>query len=127
MTRHADVDRTLLLIGAVSACIGVGFGAFGAHGLKGRLAPEMLAVFETGVRYEMYHAFAILFTALAAPRVDGRLVPRAGWCFTLGTVLFSGSLYVLALTGVTWLGAVTPFGGMLFLTGWLMLVAAALR
>src|SRR5438067_4531925 len=102
------MDRTFMLVGAVAAFIGVGFGAFGAHGLRGRLSPEMLAVFETGVRYQMYHAFAILITALALVRFDGVLVRAAGWCFTAGIVLFSGSLYALALTDVRVLGAITP-------------------
>ena len=121
------MDRTFLLIGAVAACIGVGFGAFGAHGLRNRLSPDMLAVFETGVRYQMYHAFAILIVALAAARMDGWLVRAAGWAFTTGIVLFSGSLYALTLTGVTMLGAVTPVGGLAFLAGWALLIVAALR
>lgn len=119
------MDRTFLWIGALSAFIGVGFGAFGAHGLRARLSPEMLAVFETGVRYQMYHSFAILVVALAAARLDGRLLHAAGWAFTTGIVLFSGSLYALALTGVTILGAVTPLGGLGFLIGWGLLIATA--
>jgi uncharacterized membrane protein YgdD (TMEM256/DUF423 family) len=120
------MDRTFLLVGAVAALIGVGFGAFGAHGLRGRLSPEMLAVFETGVRYQMYHAFAILTVAIALSRFDGPLVRAAGWLFTLGIVLFSGSLYALALTGTTMLGAITPFGGIAFLAGWVCLVLTAI-
>jgi len=116
------MDRTFLLIGALAALIGVGFGAFGAHGLRERLSPEMLAVFETGVRYQMYHAFAILIVALALARLDAPLVRAAGWSFTAGIVLFSGSLYTMALTGVTTLGAITPIGGVAFLIGWALLV-----
>ena len=113
------MDRTFLLIGAIEGFLGVAFGAFGAHGLRSRLSPEMLAVFETGVRYQMYHAFAVLIVAAAMGRIgDARLLTFAGWAFVGGTVLFSGSLYVLALTGITTLGAVTPFGGLLFLIGW---------
>lgn len=119
------MNRTFLLIGALSAFIGVAAGAFGAHGLRNRLAPEMLAAFETGVRYQMYHSLAVLFVALAAARLDGWLVHAAGWAFTVGIVLFSGSLYTLALTGVTALGAVTPIGGLAFLVGWGLLVVAA--
>ena len=115
-----------MLVGAVAAFIGVGFGAFGAHALKGRLSPEMLAVFETGVRYQMYHAFVILITALALVRFDGWLIRTAGWLFTAGIVLFSGSLYALALTGVTVLGAITPLGGLAFLAGWACFIIAAL-
>ena len=120
------MDRTFLLIGALAAFIGVALGAFGAHGLRSRLSAEMLAVFETGVRYQMYHALAILIVALAAARLDGWLIRAAGWLFTGGIVLFSGSLYALALSGVTILGAVTPIGGLAFLGGWACLVLAAL-
>jgi uncharacterized membrane protein YgdD (TMEM256/DUF423 family) len=120
------MDRTFLLVGALAAFIGVALGAFGAHGLRNRLSPEMLAVFETGVRYQMYHALAILVVALAVARLDGWLVRAAGWLFTGGIVLFSGSLYVLALSGVTALGAVTPLGGLAFLGGWACLALAAL-
>jgi uncharacterized membrane protein YgdD (TMEM256/DUF423 family) len=120
------MDRTFLLLGAVAGFIGVALGAFGAHGLRSRLSPEMLAVFETGVRYQMYHALAILFVALAAARLDGWLVRTAGWLFTAGIVLFSGSLYAMALTGVRALGAVTPIGGLAFLAGWALLAIAAL-
>src|SRR5437870_11651178 len=100
------MDKTFMLIGSVAALIGVAFGAFGAHGLRGRLSPDMLAVFETGVRYQVYHALALLATAALLPRLDGRAVVIAGWSFATGIVLFSGSLYALALSGVTMLGAV---------------------
>lgn len=101
--------------GAALMLLDVALGAFGAHALKGRLSPEALAVFETGVRYQAYHALALLLlAALRGP-------DRAAWCFVGGIVLFSGSLYALALTGVRWLGAVTPLGGLLFLAGWLLL------
>ena len=120
------MDRTFLLIGALAGFVGVAFGAFGAHALRGRLSPDMLAVFETGVRYQMYHAFAVLTVALAAARLDGWLVRGAGWSFTAGIVLFSGSLYTLAFTGVTALGAITPIGGLAFLLGWALLIAAAI-
>jgi len=121
------MDKTFMLIGSVAALIGVGFGAFGAHGLRGRLSPDMLAVFETGVRYQMYHAFALLITALALARFDGWLLRTAGWLFTAGILLFSGSLYALALTNTGILGAITPIGGLAFLIGWasLALFAAA--
>src|SRR6478736_8322726 len=112
------MDRTFLLVGAVAGLIAVGFGAFGAHGLRGRLSPDMLAVFETGVRYQMYHALAILATAALMSRLDGRAVHVAGWSFTAGILIFSGSLYALALTGTTMLGAITPIGGVAFLAGW---------
>ncbi len=121
------MDRTFLLVGALAGLIGVAFGAFGAHALRGRLSPDMLAVFETGVRYQMYHAFAVLVVAIATARFDGWLVRAAGWSFTLGIILFSGSLYALALSGIRWLGAITPLGGAAFLAGWLCLALAVRR
>jgi uncharacterized membrane protein YgdD (TMEM256/DUF423 family) len=120
------VDRTFLIVGGLAGFIGVSLGAFGAHGLRSRLSPDMLAVFETGVRYQMYHACALLIVALAAARLDGWLIRAAGWSFALGILLFSGSLYVLALSGITVFGAVTPIGGLAFLVGWACLVAAGL-
>jgi uncharacterized membrane protein YgdD (TMEM256/DUF423 family) len=120
------MDRTFLLVGALAGFIGVALGAFGAHGLRSRLSADMLAVFENGVRYQMYHALAILIVGLVAARLDGWLIRAAGWFFTAGIVLFSGSLYALALSGVTALGAVTPIGGLAFLAGWACLIIAAL-
>ena len=119
------MDRTFVLIGALAGVAGVGLGAFGAHGLRGRLSPEMLAVFETGVRYHMYHALALVATAALMGRLDGRLVNAAGWLFTAGIVLFSGSLYVVALTGIGVFGAITPIGGLAFLAGWACLAIAS--
>src|SRR5881409_355433 len=102
------MDRTFLLLGAILGFLAVAFGAFGAHALRSRLSPEMLAVFETGVRYQMYHAFAVLIVAVAIGHIgSARLLVLAGWLFFAGVVLFSGSLYVLALTGMGILGAVT--------------------
>ena len=121
------MDRTFLLIGAVLGFLGVALGAFAAHGLKNRLSPEMLEVFDTSVRYHMYHTFAILIVAAAIGHVgNARLLAMAGWFFFAGILLFSGSLYALALTGVGILGAVTPIGGVLFLIGWACLAVFAL-
>ena len=120
------MDRTFLLAGAVAGLVAVAFGAFGAHGLRGRLTPEMLAVFETGVRYQMYHALALLLVAALAPHVPGKAIAAAGWLFVAGIVVFSGSLYLLAVTGVTILGAITPIGGVAFLAGWASLIVASL-
>ena len=119
------MERGFFLIGALSAFVGVAAGAFGAHGLKDRLSAEMLAVFETGVRYQMYHAFALFAAAWAASRWPGGLTTAAGWLFVAGTLVFSGSLYALALSGVRRWGAVTPFGGLAFLVGWAAFVVAA--
>jgi uncharacterized membrane protein YgdD (TMEM256/DUF423 family) len=121
------VDRTFTLAGAVSAFIGVAVGAFGAHALRSRLSPDLLVVFETGTRYQMYHAFGLLFVAWAATRWPGPLPFAAGWLFIFGTLLFSGSLYALAFTGIRSLGVLTPLGGLCFLAGWGCLAAAAAR
>lgn len=120
-----SADRLFFALAAVSGAVGVIAGAFGAHALKARLAPDLLAVFETAARYQMYHALALLAVAWAATRWPGVVVNLSGWCFVAGTLLFSGSLYVLTLSGVRWLGAVTPFGGAAFIAGWLLLAWAA--
>ncbi len=119
--------RHFFWIGSLSAGLSVAAGAFGAHGLRQRLSPEMLAVFETGARYQMYHALALLVTAWACQRWPGPVTVSAGWLFVAGTLVFSGSLYLLALSGMRWLGAVTPLGGLAFMAGWLCLAWAALR
>lgn len=122
--------RRTFIFGAASAAVGVVLGSFAAHGLKGQLTTDMLSVFETGVRYQMYHAFALMMTALAASlfgndRTAGFQV--AAWGFGLGTVFFCASLYLLSIVGMTWLGAITPLGGVGFLVGWSALVVAVLR
>jgi uncharacterized membrane protein YgdD (TMEM256/DUF423 family) len=120
--------RTFVFFGSVAAGLAVALGAFGAHALKMRLSPEMLGVWETGVRYQMYHALALLAVAWAAARWPGASLPRAaGWLFVAGIALFSGSLYLLATSGSTWLGAVTPLGGLAFLAGWACLAVFGLK
>ena len=119
------MDRTFLLLGALGGFLAVALGAFGAHALRSRLSPEMLTVFETGVRYQMYHSLPLLLVAAMIPHLGGWLVRTAGWLFTAGIVIFSGSLYLLATTGVTILGAITPIGGLAFLAGWACLAIAA--
>ncbi len=121
------MDRLFLALGALSALLSVAAGAFGAHALRARLAPELLVVFETGARYQMYHALGLVAVAWSASRWPGAATTAAGWLLVAGTLLFSGSLYALALSGVRALGAVTPFGGLAFLAGWLCLAWAALR
>jgi uncharacterized membrane protein YgdD (TMEM256/DUF423 family) len=116
-----SVERTFLRLGALSAAIAVAAGAFGAHALRSRLAPDLLQVFETGARYHMYHALGLLAVAWAAGRTEAAGPRRAGWLFVLGTLLFSGSLYLMALTGARWLGAVTPLGGAAWIAGWTIL------
>ncbi len=120
-------QRFFLGVGALSAGLSVAAGAFGAHGLRAHVAPEMLAVFETGARYQMYHALALIAVAWVAGRDAARSVRVAGVAFVVGTLLFSGSLYLLALTGIRWLGAITPLGGVAFLVGWGCLAWSALR
>jgi uncharacterized membrane protein YgdD (TMEM256/DUF423 family) len=121
------MDKTFFALGALSALLAVAAGAFGAHGLEGRLTVERLATFETAARYQMYHALALLAVAWAATRWPGTPVSAAGWLFVLGTVLFSGSLYILSVTGIRWLGAITPLGGLAFLAGWACLIWASTR
>jgi len=112
------MDRLFFTLAAVSAGLGVALGAFGAHALKTRLAPDLLAIFEVAVRYQLVHALALLAVAWAWSRWPGGAVVAGGWLFVGGTVLFSGSLYALALSGERWLGAITPIGGVAWLAGW---------
>jgi uncharacterized membrane protein YgdD (TMEM256/DUF423 family) len=121
------VARLFLSLGAIFGLLGVAAGAFGAHVLRGRLTPDDLQIFETAVRYQMYHALALLAVGLFSIRFASASATAAGWCFLAGIVIFSGSLYLLVLSGARWWGAVTPIGGVGFLIGWLFLLWAALR
>jgi len=121
------MDRVFFGVGALSALVAVAAGAFGAHALRERLAPDMLGVFEVGARYHMYHALGLLAAAWAMGRWPGGPALAAGWLFVAGTLVFSGSLYLLALTGQRWLGAITPLGGLACMLGWAALAGAALR
>jgi uncharacterized membrane protein YgdD (TMEM256/DUF423 family) len=121
------MNRKFLALGALSGGTAVALGAFAAHALKSRLDPQLLVTFETGARYQMYHALALLAVGLLAERTSDRLLSASGGLFLAGTVLFSGSLYALSLTGLRGLGAVTPFGGVAFLAGWVCLALAAAR
>ena len=114
-------------LGALFGALGVALGAFGAHALRSSLTPEGLATFEIGVRYQMYHALALLAVAWASAQWEAATVAAAGWSFVVGIVVFSGSLYVLVLTGQRWLGAVTPIGGTALIVGWALLVWTAFR
>ncbi len=125
-----SMDRTFITIGAASAFLAVSAGAFGAHALRARIPADLVQVWETGATYEMYHALALIAVGLILGRVappGAGWVSIAGWLFLLGTLLFSGSLYVLATTGVRWLGAITPFGGIAFLAGWIALIVGVWR
>lgn len=119
------MQRLFFIAGCAFAFVGVGLGAFAAHGLKAVLDAPALATFETGVRYQMYHALALLAAAWAQPVWPGRLVVASGWLFIAGILVFSGTLYVIVLAQARWLGAVTPLGGLALLAGWLCLALAA--
>ena len=120
------MDRWFLALGAAFGCVAVAAGAFAAHGLQGRLDPKHLGYFQTAAQYQMYHALALLAVAWVCGRGAGWASHAAGWCFLVGILIFSGSLYLLALTGAKWLGAITPIGGIGFLVGWACLTVAAL-
>jgi uncharacterized membrane protein YgdD (TMEM256/DUF423 family) len=113
--------RNFVSLGAAFGFLAVALGAFGAHALKQRLEPDMLDVFEVGVRYHMYHALALVGVGLAGMHWPGSAVNVAGWLFVAGILIFSGSLYILTMTGIRWLGAITPIGGLIFLAGWVIL------
>ena len=121
------MDRVFFALGSVSALIGVAAGAFGAHVLMSRLEPQMLETFETAVRYQLFHALGLLAVAWAVTRWPISVANTAGWLFVVGTLLFSGSLYALTLSGVRWLGAITPLGGLCLLAGWGCLAWTAFR
>ncbi|MCC2655979.1 MAG: ywdK [Panacagrimonas sp.] len=114
-------------IAAISGFIAVALGAFGAHALRARLSPEMLAIWKTANEYHFYHALALLLVGVLARQAPTTNYGVPAACFLFGTLVFSGSLYVLALTGMRWLGAITPIGGLLFLAGWAWLAWIALR
>ncbi|MDJ1499020.1 DUF423 domain-containing protein [Xanthocytophaga agilis] len=115
------MQKFLLLSGAILGGLGVGLGAFGAHALKPMLeASQRLDTYETAVKYQFYHAFALLITGLLAYRIENRLLTYAGYSFLGGTLIFSGSLYILCLSGIRWLGAITPIGGVLMIIGWVL-------
>lgn len=120
--------RTFLFLGSLAAGLAVMMGAFGAHAFRAHIGPELISAYRTGVEYHFYHALGLLAVALAAHRLpSSRFIRWAGWSMLLGIVLFSGSLYGLALSGTGWLGAVTPFGGLAFLIGWALLAFGAVK
>jgi uncharacterized membrane protein YgdD (TMEM256/DUF423 family) len=119
--------KIFVVLGALLAGLGVAAGAFAAHALRAQLEPRMLEVFETAVRYQMFHAFGLFAVAWVFHQTHAAAAQLAGWAFIIGILLFSGSLYLMALTGVRALGAVTPFGGVAFIVGWAALAAAALK
>lgn len=118
------MDKLFLMVGALSGAVSVAAGAFGSHGLRAKLEPRMLEVFETAARYQMYHALALMAVAWVASRWPGSMTTASGWLFVAGTVLFSGSLYGYTLTGVRTLAIITPIGGVCFILGWICLALA---
>lgn len=122
------MEKLFLVLAALLGGLAVALGAFGAHALQARISEQLLQTFETGVRYHFYHALALTAVVVAVGRwPQSSLAVAAGWLFIAGIVVFSGSLYLLALTGVRWLGAITPIGGVAFLAGWACLALAAWR
>lgn len=122
------MERTLFLIASLLGGLSVALGAFGAHGLRGRIEENLLANYQTGVSYTFYHTLALLAVVLALGKWPASVLPVwAGWFFIVGILLFSGSLLVMALTGMRWLGAITPIGGVAFIVGWLLLAITAWR
>lgn len=116
------------MVAATSGFLAVALGAFGAHGLKARLTPELMGVYQTGVQYHFYHTAALLACALLLRSgLNHPAIPVAGYSFIVGIIIFSGSLYVLAITGQRWLGVITPLGGLAYLIGWLALLTGAVR
>jgi len=117
--------KLFLLLGCIAALLAVAVGAFGAHALKARIAPELMPVYKTGVEYHFYHALGLILVGLAALHLrESAYLRGAGWAMLAGIVLFSGSLYLLALTGLGWLGAITPVGGAAFIAAWALFAAA---
>lgn len=119
--------NSFLLLGAICAFIAVAMGAFGAHGLKAVLAPEMLSAYKTGVTYQMWHALGLILIAILLQQTEGILLIWAGWFMFAGIILFSGSLYLLTILNAKWLGIITPFGGLAFLLAWILVVIFAWR
>lgn len=122
-----NMKNLFFAFGSAFSLLSVLFGAFGAHTLEKKLSPEMLNVFEVGVRYQMYHGIGLIVVAWALSQWQNSLTTAAGWCFIAGILIFSGTLYTLSLTGIKWFGMVTPIGGLAFIAGWGCLVIAVFR
>ncbi len=121
----SKTSRNFILIGASGGFLSVALGAFGAHAIKQWLSADLMAVYQTAVSYQMYHSLGLILIALVYQHQQNRLVKTAGWLMLSGITIFSGSLYILTLTGTRWLGAITPVGGILLLLSWLLLVLGA--
>jgi uncharacterized membrane protein YgdD (TMEM256/DUF423 family) len=121
------MSKLFLMVGSISMAVAVALGAFGAHGLKNKLSAELLQVYKTGVEYHFYHALGLLLIGLLSRQMQSGLITIAGWSMIVGTVLFSFSLYLLAVTGIKWLGAITPLGGTAFILAWVLLAFGVLK
>jgi uncharacterized membrane protein YgdD (TMEM256/DUF423 family) len=122
------MHRTILLVASLSGVLAVALGAFGAHGLKSRLTPELMAIYQTGVQYHFYHTFALLVCGvLIYGGMDSFAMRVSAYSFIAGIIIFSGSLYILAITDLRWLGAITPVGGLAFIVGWCALAFGIMR
>ena len=122
------MEKTFLLLASILGGLAVALGAFGAHALENRLSADLLSTYEIGVRYHFYHALALLGVVAVISRwPEANTAVWAGWLFVVGILIFSGSLYILAFTGIRWLGAITPIGGVAFIAGWACLAWTALR
>ncbi len=121
------MQKTYAIIAVLSALVANVLGAFGAHVLKGSINPAYLSAFQTGVQYQFYHSLALLLTALFLFHITNRWMIAAGIAFICGIILFSGSLYILTITEIKWMGIITPFGGLSFLIAWLLLLAGILK
>ena len=119
--------KTILVTAALSLALAVIIGAFGAHGLKSRLSPEMMDIYKTGVEYHFYHALGLLLVGILSVQMPSSIMNLSALFLFLGIVIFSGSLYVLAMSGIKWIGAITPIGGLCFITGWILLVFSVLK
>ena len=117
-----DRYTTWIIAGSFFAALAVIFGAFGAHGLKSKVSPEDLIIFETGVRYQMYHALGLVLLGLLGMSISFSISQLPALFFVIGIIIFSGTLYLIPLTGIRWLGAITPIGGIAFIAGWFMLI-----
>lgn len=125
--RGENMKNIYFVLGSTFSLLSVLLGAFGAHYLKDKLTEEMLDIFEVAVRYQMYHGLGLIVVAWAFSQWQNPFISAAGWCFFVGILIFSGSLYTLSLTGQSWLGAITPIGGLAFIAGWGCLIFAAFR
>lgn len=119
--------KIFFLLGCIAAALAVALGAFGAHGLEGKISAKMLDVWKTGVTYQMFHAGGLFVVALLMDKIQSSLVSAAGWCMVAGIIMFSGSLYALSTTGMKFFGPITPLGGVAFIVGWILLGTAVVK